>query len=64
VAAQLGLEGRGDLAGIDEADKSPGEVRWLRSGGEPDGQPPGGDVVDGVAALVGGGSFTVMRDAA
>ena len=47
VDAQLGLERRADRAGFDEADQALGEVRCLRPGGQPDGQPPGGDVIDG-----------------
>ena len=31
-----------------------GEDRFLRPGGQPDGQPPGGEVVDGAAPAVGG----------
>ena len=55
VDAQLGLERRGDLPGADEADQAPGEDGWLRPGGQPDGQPPGGDVIDGAALGIGGG---------
>ena len=53
--AQLHLQIVADRAGLDEADQAVGEVRWLRLGGEPDGQPAGGDVVDDGAAAVGGG---------
>ena len=55
VFAQLGLEVRADRSGFDEADQAVGEVGFLRPGGQPDGQPPGGDVVDGGAAAVGFG---------
>jgi hypothetical protein len=54
VDAQLGLQRRGDLPGADEADQAAREDRWLRAGGQPDGQPPGGDVIDAAAAAVGG----------
>ena len=39
----------------DEADQALGEVWFLRPGGQPDGQPPGGEVVDGAAPAVRGG---------
>ena len=55
VDAQLGLQRLADRAGADEADQALGEDRWLRPGRQPDGQPPGGDVVDGAAPGVGGG---------
>ena len=55
VLAQLGLEVRVDRSGFDEADQAVGEVRFLGPGGQPDGQPPGGDVVDDGAAAVGFG---------
>ena len=55
VDAQLGLQRLADRAGVDEADQAAGEDRRLRPGGQPDGQPPGGDVVDGAAPGVGGG---------
>ena len=43
----------------DEADQAPGEDRCLRPGGQPDGQPPGGDMIDGAAPGVGGGDAVV-----
>jgi len=55
VDAQLGLERLADRSGLDEVDQAPGEDRWLRPGGQPDGQPPGGDMIDGAAAGVGFG---------
>jgi hypothetical protein len=55
VFAQLGLEVRADRSGLDEADQAAGEVGALRAGGQPTGQPPGGDVVDNCAAVVGFG---------
>ena len=55
VFAQLGLEVRVDRSGFDEADQAVGEDGFLRPGGQPDGQPPGGDVVDDGAAAVGFG---------
>ena len=55
VFAQLGLEVRVDGSGFDEADQAVGEVAFLGPGGQPDGQPPGGDVVDDGAAAVGFG---------
>ena len=51
--AQLGLERLADRPGLDETDQAPGEDRCLRPGGQPDGQPPGGDMIDGAAAGVG-----------
>ena len=50
--APLGLERRPDGLGFDEADQALGEVRCLRSGSQPDGQPPGGEVIDGAASAV------------
>ena len=44
--AQLGLQRVADGAGADEADQAAGEDRCLRPGGQADGQPPGGDVID------------------
>ena len=35
-----------------EADLALGEIRCLRSGSQPDGRPPGGEVVDGAATAV------------
>ena len=55
VFAQLGLQVRVDRSGLDEADQAVGEVRCLGPGGQPDRQPPGGDVVDDGAAAVGFG---------
>ena len=49
VDAQLGFERVADRAGFDEADQALGEDRGLGPGGQPDGQPPGGEVVDGAA---------------
>ena len=43
----------------DEADQALGEDRCLRPGGQPDGQPPGGDMVDGPAPGVGCGGAVV-----
>ena len=53
MLAQRGLEMGVDGAGFDEADQAVGEVRLLGAGGQPDGQPPGSDVVDDGAAAVG-----------
>ena len=55
VDTHLGLERRANRSGLDEADQALGEDRCLRPGRQPDGQPPGGDVVDGPAAGVGCG---------
>ena len=55
VDAQLGLQRLADRAGADEADQAAGEDRCLRPGGQADGQPPGGDVIDRGAPGVGGG---------
>ena len=46
VDAQLGLQRRADRSGLGEADQALGEDRGLRAGGQPDGQPPGGDMID------------------
>src|SRR6266516_6521777 len=59
VDAQLGLERVADGAGLDEADQALGEGRGLGAGGQPDRQPPGGEVVDGAALGVGGGDAVV-----
>jgi hypothetical protein len=59
VDAQLGLQRGADGSGVDEVDQALGEDRWLRAGGQPDGQPPGGEVVDGAALCVGGGDAAV-----
>ena len=48
-----------DRSGFDEADQAVGEVGCLGAGGQPDGQPPGGDVVDDGAAAVGFGDAVV-----
>jgi hypothetical protein len=53
VFAQLGPEVWEDRASLDEADQAAGEVPFLGPGGQPDGQPPGSDVVDDGAAAVG-----------
>ena len=55
VFAQFGLEERVDRSGVDEVDQAVGEVAFLGAGGQPDGQPPGSDVVDDGAAAVGFG---------
>jgi hypothetical protein len=55
VFAQFGLEKRVDGSGVDEVDQAVGEVWCPGPGGQPDGQPPGGDVVDDGAAAVGFG---------
>lgn len=49
VDVQLGLEPRADGLGCDEAGQAPGEVRCLRPGSQPDGQPPAGEVIDAAA---------------
>jgi hypothetical protein len=51
VDAQLGLERGADDFGLDEADQALGEVRCLRSGSQPNGQRPGGEVIDGAARM-------------
>ena len=53
------LSVRVDRSGFDEADQAVGEDRCLRPGGQPDGQPPGGDVIDDAAAAVGVGDAVV-----
>src|SRR6516225_4002136 len=55
VYAELGFEGVADGAGFDEADQALGEDRGLGPGGQPDSQPPGGEVIDGSSPAVGGG---------
>ena len=55
VDAQLGLQLGADRAGAGEADQAPGQDRVLRAGGHPDGQPPGGDIIDGAVPGVGVG---------
>jgi hypothetical protein len=52
VDAQLGLQRPADRASMDEADQAPGEDRGLRAGRQPDGQPPGGDVIDRASPAV------------
>ena len=47
VDAQLGFQFGADRAGAGKADQAPGQDRMLRAGGHPDGQPPGGDIIDG-----------------
>src|SRR6202035_280793 len=59
VPAELGLEVGVDGAGFDEADQAVGEVALLGPGGQPDGQPSGGEVVDDGAAVVGCGDAVV-----
>ena len=59
VLAQLGPEERVDGSGFDEVDQAVGEVALLGPGGQPDGQPPGGEVVDDGAAAVGFGDAVV-----
>ena len=46
VDAQLRLECWADRSGGGEVDHAPGENRRLRPGGQPDGQPPGGEVIN------------------
>ena len=61
VVAQFVLQMRVDGSGVGEADQAVGEVAFLGAGGQPNGQPPGGDVVDdGAAATSPGlsGAFT------
>jgi hypothetical protein len=53
VEAELVFEVALDGAGVDEAGQALGEGRLLWAGGQPDGQPPGGDVVDGAALGIG-----------
>src|SRR5712691_7009079 len=52
VEAQLGLQRLADRAGLDEADQAAGEDRCLRAGRQPDGQPPGGNVINRTAPAV------------
>jgi hypothetical protein len=59
VDAQLGLQRVADGPGADEADQAAGEDRRLRPGRQADGQPPGGDMVDGAAPGVGSGDAIV-----
>jgi hypothetical protein len=55
VLAQLGLEKWVDCSGVDEVHQAVGEVWCLGPGSHPDGQPPGGEVVDDGAAAIGVG---------
>jgi len=48
-----------DRSALHEADQAPGEVLFLWPGGQPDGQPAGGDVIDDGALAVGGGDAVV-----
>jgi hypothetical protein len=59
VFAQLVFEMGVDGAGFDEADQAVGEVLLLGAGGQPDGDPAGGDVIDDGAAVVGFGDAAV-----
>ncbi len=59
VEAQLGLQLGADGAGAGEADQAAGQVWVLGAGGQPDGQPPGGDVIDGAVPGVGVGGADV-----
>jgi hypothetical protein len=59
VLAQFGPEERVNGSGVDEVGQAVGEVLLLGAAGEPDGQPPGGDVVDDGAAVVGFGDAVV-----
>ena len=51
--AQLNLERWADCSGLGELDQAPGEDRRLRPGGQPDGQPPGGEVINAGTPAVG-----------
>jgi hypothetical protein len=55
VEAQLGLQCVAYGPGAGEADQVLGEDRGLRPGGQADGQPPGGDVINSAAPGVGRG---------
>ena len=59
VFAQLNPEVRVDRSGFDEADQAVGEVRCLGSGGQPDGQPPGGEMIDDGAPAVSGSDAVI-----
>ena len=61
VCAQVSLEVEVDRPGLDEADQAAGEVRLLGPGGQPDGQPPCGQVVDNTAAAVSSAMPSAMR---
>jgi hypothetical protein len=52
--AQLHLQRRADHAGLGEAGQALGEDVFLRAGGQPEGQPPGGEVIDGAGPAVSG----------
>ena len=54
--AQLSLERRADRSGRGELDQAAGEDRRLRPGGQPDGQPPGGEVINAGTPAVGCGN--------
>jgi hypothetical protein len=52
VPAQLFLQVVADRPGADEPDQAAGEALFLRPGGQPDRQPPGGDMInDGALAV-------------
>jgi len=57
--AQLVLEFWVDRPGFDEPDQAVREIRFLGPGGQPDGQAPGGEVIDDGAPLVGFGDAVV-----
>jgi hypothetical protein len=59
VLAQLVFEMGVDRSGFNEADQAVGEVLLLGAGGQPDGDPAGGDVIDDGAAVVGFGDAVV-----
>jgi hypothetical protein len=59
VFAELVLEVPMDGSGFDEADQAVGVDGFLGPGGEPDREPPGGEVVDDGAAAVGFGDAVV-----
>jgi hypothetical protein len=52
--AQLHLQRGAHHAGIGETGQVLGKDHLLRPGGQPDGQTPGGEMVDGTSAAVGG----------
>jgi hypothetical protein len=52
--AQLHLQRRADHACFGEAGQALGEDVFLRAAGEPEGQSPGGEVVDGAGSAVSG----------
>lgn len=59
VFAQFGLEEWVEGSGVDEVHQAVREIWCLGPGGQPDGQPPGGEVVDDGAAAVGVGDAVV-----